>query len=364
SRGWDGYPWEGRVAWDTLYDPVADRADPRLESGRGWLDLRELSLSWSGPTTTLRLGRQPATWGTGDLLFVNDLFPKDWVSFLSGRAAEYLKAPSDAVRIGLHGEAVSLEVVYTPRFDADRFVSGERLSYYDGASGSLAGRNAIVSPQTPRQWFADAEAALRLSGRRGSVEWALYGYRGFWKSPAGSTPGGQATFPDLSVWGGSVRGPWGPGLANLEFGWYDSTDDPSGANPLVRNSEVRLLVGYEQEVAPETTLGLQYYLESRLDQSAYEANLPPGAPVGDQDRHLITVRLTKWLHARSLMASAFLFYSPNEADAYLLPRLVWRRDDHWTFEAGANLFLGRDDFSFFGQFAGNTAAYLSIRRSF
>lgn len=362
SRDWAGHSWRGRVAWDTLFDAVADPRDPHPESGRGWLDVREASLSFSGPSATLRLGRQPATWGTGDLLFINDLFPKDWVSFLAGRDQQYLKAPSDAVRLGLHGAAASLEVVYTPRFDPDRFVSGERLSYWSGTS--LAGRPGMPPPATPREWFADAEAAVRLSGRRGSLEWALYGYRGFWKSPAGATPGGQATYPDLSVYGASLRGPWAQGLANIEAGLYDSTDDPSGSDPLVRNSEVRLLLGYEQEVAADTTLGLQYYLESRLHQSAYEASLPPGAPLMDQDRHLVTARLTKWYFARSLMASAFLFYSPNEADAYLLPRLTWRRDDHWTFEAGANLFTGRDDFSFFGQFAGNTSAYLAIRRNF
>ncbi|MFW6031595.1 MAG: hypothetical protein ACOC9T_03300, partial [Myxococcota bacterium] len=32
--------------------------------------------------------------GTGDLVFLNDLFPKDWRSFLLGRDLDYLKAPS------------------------------------------------------------------------------------------------------------------------------------------------------------------------------------------------------------------------------------------------------------------------------
>jgi hypothetical protein len=46
----------------------------------------------------VKLGRQILTWGTGDLLFINDLFPKDWESFFIGRDSEYLKGPSDALK--------------------------------------------------------------------------------------------------------------------------------------------------------------------------------------------------------------------------------------------------------------------------
>ena len=47
----------------------------------------------------IKAGRQVLTWGTGDLIFINDRFPKDYESFYSGRDMEYLKVPSDAVKI-------------------------------------------------------------------------------------------------------------------------------------------------------------------------------------------------------------------------------------------------------------------------
>jgi len=47
----------------------------------------------------LKIGRQILTWGKGDYVFINDLFPKDYRSFLSGRNIEYLKAPSDAIKL-------------------------------------------------------------------------------------------------------------------------------------------------------------------------------------------------------------------------------------------------------------------------
>ena len=64
-------------------------------------DLRQLRFTFRpGGSVDLRVGRQILTWGTGDLLFINDLFPKDWVSFFSGREEQYLKNPVDAARFG------------------------------------------------------------------------------------------------------------------------------------------------------------------------------------------------------------------------------------------------------------------------
>ena len=75
---------------DAWYDSYLEKFDG---------DLRDLTLSFSlGSNLDMKLGRQVLTWGTGDLVFLNDLFPKDWVSFFAGREDEYLKAPSNAVR--------------------------------------------------------------------------------------------------------------------------------------------------------------------------------------------------------------------------------------------------------------------------
>lgn len=77
----------------------------------------------------LRVGRQILTWGTGDLLFLNDLFPKDWGAFFSGRPMEYLKAPSDAIKISFFNQAANIDIVWTPIFNADKYLSGERFSF-------------------------------------------------------------------------------------------------------------------------------------------------------------------------------------------------------------------------------------------
>ena len=92
---------------------------------RGDADLRELYLDLS-PVQILdiRVGRQILTWGTGDLIFINDLFPKDFVSFFVGRSLEYLKVGSDAVKFSLYPGPFSLDLVAVPHFTPSEIPKG------------------------------------------------------------------------------------------------------------------------------------------------------------------------------------------------------------------------------------------------
>ena len=354
------------VKADFLYDALADRHAIDLETGDGFIDLREANAVFSPtPIMDAKVGRQILTWGTGDLIFVNDLFPKDWNAFLVGRDVAYLKAPSDALKLSTFTDWANLDIVYMPVFDADRFVDGRRVSYFNSALGRLAGRDAIVRVDRPAAWFRDDEWALRLYRNLGAYEAALYGYHGFWKSPVGSDPAsGRATFPPLSVFGGSLRGPLGKGIANLELGYYDSRRDRDGDDPNLPNGEFRALLGYEQELATDLTLGLQYYFERMLDHADYLATLPPGVPARDQNRHLLAQRLTWLTLDQDLELSLFVFFSPSDVDAYLRPRVSYKLNDNLSVKAGANLFLGRDDHTFFGQFEDNTNLYVGMRYLF
>src|SRR3989344_3984665 len=60
-------------------------------TGKTDLEIREAYLDLGGEIVEARVGRQIITWGTGDFLFINDLFPKDWRALLAGRPLEYLK---------------------------------------------------------------------------------------------------------------------------------------------------------------------------------------------------------------------------------------------------------------------------------
>ena len=94
----------------------------------------------------IKAGRQVLTWGTGDLVFLNDLFPKDWQSFFTGRDDEYLKAPSNTVRLTFYSRAFNVDLVWTPTFEPDRFITGERLSYFNPMTGGLVSAESMGAP--------------------------------------------------------------------------------------------------------------------------------------------------------------------------------------------------------------------------
>ncbi len=361
--------WESisaRMTADFVADPVADRWAIDLDSGDGFLDLREAFISWRATDfMDIKAGRQILTWGTGDLVFLNDLFPKDFDSFFIGRDEEYLKAPSDAIKTSFFSDIANLDVIYTPNFDADRFADGARISTYDPFSGGQTSRNNVMQTDSRSAWLSEDEWAARLYRNFGAYETALYGYDGYWKNPQGLDPANmRATFPRLSVYGASVRGPFYNGIGNVEVAYYDSRDDNAGTNPFIPNDQFRFLAGYEQEILPELTGGVQYNLERTLDYKALKSNAPPGSPVPDENRHLMTVRLTKLMMNQNLTLSLFNFWSPSDNDGYARPKLNYKLNDEWTFETGANVFYGKDRHTFFGQLEDNTNVYVSLRYSF
>ena len=352
------YPEWGdiKVKGDVYGDMVEEQAE---------FDLREANV-FTQPLDfmDLKVGRQILTWGTGDLIFINDVFPKDWQSFLIGRDVEYLKAPSDAAKASLFSDWANLDIAYTPKFDPDRYIRGERISYWNLGLGRLAGEDAIVHTDKPNRWFGDDEVAARLYKNIENYELAAYGYWGYWKSPGGFNAAmTQAIFPDLNVYGASVRGAVGKGIGNLELGYYDSRDDTGGNNPLVNNSEIRYLVGYTQEIGRDFTAGLQYYVEQMLDFGDYKRNLIFSTS-RDEFRHVWTLRLTKLLMNQNLRCSLFTYYSPSDKDVYMRPNMHYKASDNLAVEIGANIFFGDYPHSFFAQFQNNTNMYIGLRYSF
>ena len=355
-----------RVVADLLLDGVAEDDRLDLENGEGPLDLREVNLLYRASSwVDIKAGRQIMTWGTGDLIFINDLFPKDWDSFFIGRDIEYLKAPSDSVKASFYTSSASLDLVYTPRFDTDRYIDGHRISYYNPALGEVVGRNEPLTADKPDDWFSDDELAGRIYWNLGSYETALYGYSGFWKSPNGFDGAtGLFTFPHLTVLGASVRGPVSGGIGNAEMGYYGSRNDKDGTDPEIRNSEWRLLLGYERELITDLTGSVQYYLEQMDDYGQYLGTLPVGSPARDRKRHILTLRLTRMAMNQNLRLSLFNFYSPSDEDGYLRAKVLYKMTDSLRFELGGNFFYGENDHTFFGQFEDASNIYAGVRTGF
>lgn len=341
---------------DGFYDGIDRRFD---------LVVRDLSLSGSpAARVDVKAGRQVLTWGTGDLLFLNDLFAKDFVSFFAGRDDEYLKAPSDSLRITAYGAALNFDFAWTPLFEPDEYLTGERFSFFLRPEGEIGAPDPPFGAALPARTLENGEFALRLFTTRRGVEYALYGYRGYYKQPSDFRDPNLARFAPLSAIGASIRRPLWGGLWNAETSYYFSRDDRGGADPLLPNDQLRLLTGFEREWFANFTVAAQYYLEWTGDYGRLRANSPWPQFEPEQRRHLLTGRISWRTQQEKLRWSLFAFWSPTDHDYHLRPSFAWRYSDEWIFTVGANLFGGRDPWTFFGQLEDNSNAYLRIRRSF
>lgn len=350
---------------DFVFDPVMDVYSIDLDKGEGIVDLRQANFSIT-PLDFLdvKIGRQILTWGTGDLVFINDLFAKDWNAFLIGRDDEYLKAPTDALKASLFFDALNIDLVYAPKFGADRFIDGRRVSFFDRGSNALRGRENPLQVKQPNDWFKEDELAMRMYRSFGIYETAFYFYNGYWKSPAGQDAvSGNATFPNLKAFGASLRSPVANGIGSLEVGYYKSAAG-SATNPLVRNSELRFVAGYEREIATEFTAAVQYNLERKLDYGDYLRSLPPGALQDDENRHVLTLRLTKLMLRQDLQLSLFNFYSPSEEDGFLRLNAFYKLSDFIRIEGGGNFFYGAAEHTFYAQFKNNSNIFAALRYAF
>ncbi len=343
----------GRI--DFVYD---DYNNPAVD-----IELREGFVKFRvGNRFDFKIGRQIITWGTGDLIFINDVFAKDYRSFFTGRDDQYLKAPQNALRMELYTGLGTFSTVYTPRFTPNRIPDGERLSYFSPlAGGIVGGTDSYFEGQMPEAKFKNGEIATKFSRYMGSADFALYFYHGFYKNPLAMNMTDQtAYYPELNVFGGSLRLPMLGGIAWTESGYYYSREDKDGDNPFIPNSSLSSMIGFERQIATNLTANIQYQNEFMLDYDNYTAGLTPGAIAADEMYHLITTRITQLLLMETLSLSAFAFVSPNEEDFYGRFSVSYKYTDALTLSAGANLFAGSYEYTDFGAFQKNDNVYLKV----
>jgi len=315
----------------------------------------------------VRAGRQVLTWGTGDLVFLNDLFPKDYQSFFIGREDEFLKAPSNSIKLSAYSRAGNLDVVWTPVFEPDRYMTGQRLSFFSPMAGGIVSATAMGQPLNavpPAEQFQDGEFTARLYKTVHGYELALYGYKGFSKEPtAFDTTAAAPTFAELAVYGASARGNLLGGIANVEAAYHQSIDDEGGDDPNVPNSQLRTLAGYERELAPNFTAGVQHYLEWIQNYDELIDASPWPEFEQRETRQTMTARLTYRAMQQTLTLSLFGFVALEDGDVYLRPSITRKWTDAVSVALGGNVMAGDQD-TFFGQLEDNTNIYMRFRYSF
>ncbi|MBI4753923.1 MAG: hypothetical protein HY778_00550 [Betaproteobacteria bacterium] len=344
-------PWRLLLKGDAAWDHLGRRDES---------ELREGYVDYATDNWDVRLGRQVITWGLGDLVFVNDVFPKDHEALFSGRPLEYLKRGVDAVKLGAYPGFASFELVLSPEFRASRIPDAHRFHLYDPMP-------AVTHRVTEKP--DQGEAALRVYRDVAGWDAALYLYRGFHRTPSmrsdSPTAPTTVTFfhPKLNVLGASASGRVGEGVLSLEAARYDSRQDRSGTDFSVPNSQTRLLAGYQIQPWEDFTLGLQYYAEVMHDYGAYRDALPAGFPEEKRRTHTVTARLTQFFLHQTLRLSLFALRNASNGDYFVNPELRYSFTDRLWGAVGANLFGGKP-WGQFGQLARDDNVYLQMRYEF
>lgn len=318
-------------------------------------EIRELYLDYTSDNFTVRGGRQIVTWGVGDLLFINDIFPKDWVAFYSGLPKEYLKLGSDTLKLDFFRDSTSLEVVVS-EFRADRLPGRRQFIMASPFSASL--QRDIKEPEKQ-------EIALKLSANLRGWDAAVYTSRGYYRTPALTETATEirGIHPQLNTLGSSLSGKFAKGVLNLEVGYYDSVDDRGGNKSAIENSQARFLVGYSRQVGKETQIGFQVYAEWMQDYDAYTLSLPTGFSQRDEVRTVMTMRFTQYYLHQRLTFNVFAFFGTSENDRYVIPSLRYAFSDNLWGELGANIFNGSRT-GMFGAQGDNDNVYLTMRYAF
>ncbi|MEK6744375.1 MAG: hypothetical protein AABZ15_12225 [Nitrospirota bacterium] len=329
------------------------------------MELREGYADYTSEKWDARIGRQVVTWGVGDLLFINDVFPKDFAAFFSGRPMEYLKNGVDGAKVGLYPGFASFEFIAVPYFEPNKYPDPSRFRMFDPMA-SITNRET----QDPYRDFHKAEKALRVYRDVAGFDASLYYYHGFSRQPSVLPDNPVAPtrltlfYPELSVYGASVQGRALDGVLSFETGYYDSRQDRHGTDPMIPNSQTRYLIGYQRQLWEDFTVGAQYYGEHMQDHSAYVQNLPSGFPREKRLHQLASVRLTQFMIHQTLRLSFFAFYGLSDRDYLLNPEVKYNLTDSVWIALGGNVFGGGKPWGQFGQFANNDNVYAQARYEF
>ncbi|MAE70667.1 MAG: hypothetical protein CME06_09380 [Gemmatimonadetes bacterium] len=225
---------------DLVHDASLGGANSSADIREAWLKLLAF-----GDRVEIIAGRQALNWGTGDLVFANDLFAKDWNAFLIGREDPYLKVPADAFRLTLHRLPLGVDSVYMPRFTADVLPDAARLAVRLPAKEGVT----VAPPDVPGGMFADGEVGLRLSRRVGPGTFALYAYQGYTKTPEAARIEGATLTPfhtELRAAGASLRGAMLGGVYWLESAFRGTPGNSKGNDPMLPGPRADAIVGYQR----------------------------------------------------------------------------------------------------------------------
>lgn len=343
-----GTKWGWHSKTDGVWDP---------DNRYSLVDVREAYLTKPGLRLDLTLGKEIITWGVGDLIFLTDVFPKDWVAFITGAPIEYLKLGSIVAKANYYVRGTGVEAIWIPVFEGDTLPSGNKLAFC-----SPFPPGTPVQQVNPPTTLANSQFGLRVSRMIRDYDTSLYLYSGWDPRPSPNFASSTLEHQRFKMAGMSLQGPFHKNLLSGEFAYYGTTDT-LGTNPAIPNPSLRWLVGMEKTLSENRVLSFQFYQELVANYGAYVATLPPGFPRQPRLDTVITARYRDTLRAETVKRTIFALYGPSQRDYFI--NAEWRQDlsDTVWYALGVNFFGGRACTPY-GQFEKDSNLYFTLRRSF
>lgn len=329
--------------------------------GRGDVEVRELYVNRYFSKADLRVGKQIITWGSSDLVFVTDVFPKDWTSLIVGRPMEYLKKGTEAARGQFYFGKNTLEIIIIPTFTPDTLPGGERLAAYNPFKIATG-----MSDILPSNRLRSPEAAFAASKTVGPYDYSLNFYSGRDRRPSLSfDPASGSEFrryPRMWMLGGGFKGASGDRIYRGEIAFYH-TEDTSGTDPGAQNASLKYLLGTDISLGGNRNVGFQFSQEFMFDYGAYSSTLPTGFPATKKVQSLLTFRFADAWKYQTIKPKLFLIYDISRRDIYLNGEYERNVNDTVSVMAGFNLFDGRTH-TMYGQFDKNDNLYVNFKYGF
>jgi hypothetical protein len=322
--------------------------------GRSSVLLREGYLDWTvSPRLSLRAGRQVITWGVSDYLFVNDIFPKNYDAFFTGKPFDHMKEAVDALKANAVAGGNEIDLVVA-RPGADQAPSEERFV-------------ATAPPAAMRFGAAQrlgADIAARLARRLGRWDAAFYLARYHSRDTALNAERGMPRWEmhTLRHAGASVTGPLGSGVLMAELAYMNGNARAGNMNRFFVGSQVKVLLGYSAELGDDFSASLQYHHEMGAEREVYRRSLAPGVAPVSRHRQTVYFKLHKKFNHQTL-GLGIQGFAALDGGNYLNPFAMYAIADGLNLEAGANLFGGTAT-SRYGTMKHDSNAYASLRYSF
>lgn len=348
------------IKLDTVRDDISEKTN---------IELREARISYTLlKNVDLNIGKQVNTWGVGDLIFINDLFPKNWIANFNGSDTEQMKLSGSSIRISSYFSNSSFDIVYHPKFTPDKTPTGYYFSVYNPNSNSIVKYSNEDSSYKSESRENSGEVSSMLKFNFSGHELAFYGYHGFYKSPKGlKIDDGQLVsyHPRLNVYGLSYEGQVGPGILTFESGLYNSIEDSDGKNRLIENSLVKGLVGYRLDFSESLSFGLQWYQEYMLNYDEYKLSISSARYRKKKAQNTYTARLTLKLMQETLFFNVFCYLRPEDRDSFVKMEVSKKVDNNLLLIFGSNIFTGNRNYKSreFGMLKGDSNIFGRIRYS-